>query len=214
MADLKFSEFLTSNDVDPVQVAGIQTGINTLTPLGDVVGNMGYETIVTGMFNTDQAPGAIDTPKLIDFNETGSAITSADGSVSINTDGSVSLVTSQLLVAQIKLQIGRAGAAGRVDFITFTTVEIMGTETVLGEPIHMEFDSDNFNGQKDITRILQAPANSIVRFYWYNDSNEGGNNEGTLQAYTCTSGVGPGGADLPLVPSASLVIGRYVSGVK
>ena len=214
MADLKFSEFLTSNDVDPIQAAGIQNGINTLTPLAEAVNNMSYETIVTGMFNTDQGPDAINTPKLIDFNETGSAIVSTDGTVTINTDGSVDLTISQLLIAQIKLQIGRSGAAGRVDFITYTTVEIMGTEIALGEPIHIEFDSDDFNAQKDITRILQAPADSIVRFYWYNDSAEAGNNSGELQSFTCTAGVGPGGADLPIVPSASIVIGRYVSGVK
>jgi len=99
MADLKFSGFPTSNDVDIVQVAGIQSGINTLTPIAEAVDNMNYQTMVTGMFNTSQTPDAINTPKLIDFNETGSAIPSADGTVTINTDGSIDLTISQLLVA-------------------------------------------------------------------------------------------------------------------
>ena len=62
--------------------------------------------------------------------------------------------------------------------------------------------------------MLQVPANAIIRFYWYNDSADGGNNNGALQDFITTPGIGPDGTDLPPIPSASILIGRFESGIK
>jgi len=214
MADEKFSEFTAATGTNPIEAVGLQNGDNARFLVADIVDKMTFETLVTSGYELLQTPAAINTPKIMLFNSSGADIVSADGNATIHTDGRLTIGDAIAVHAVINFQVGKSGGAGATDFISYATVDFGAGEMFTGRPIHLKFSSDTFNTQKDLSRVFQAPPNSTVRFYWYNDNSDGGNNTGELQIYTCVAGIGPGGTNIPIVPSASLSVGTYKSGVR